>query len=114
VRLSKAEVLKEFQAAWADPAAARSGDIFDDRAVGVLKSLLPENRDTVVEVLRDWIRDDNAPKALVALSLAERFCLFELVDEIRRLDERIRDRRVFLPYYLWWTQRAISSLTQQT
>lgn len=111
-RLSKEEVLHEFRLAWADAAAGKYGDIYQERAERTVADLIPRNRDTIVEVLRDWIRGDNTAEMVLAVRLATRFGFAELLSDLRDLDADLRGGTRFQPYYAHWTREALEELGQ--
>jgi hypothetical protein len=112
--LTKSDVLREFNDTWADPAAAKFGDVFEERVERVARELLLQDRAAVLEVLRDWIAAADAPTALVAVRLSSQFTITELLPAVEALDTRIREGRVLLPYHAEWTRPAIARLRAAT
>jgi hypothetical protein len=108
---TKAEAQALFDAAWEDPLAKRSGDVFHELGERVVRHLLPESREAVVDLFRDWMVQANGTRALFAVEMAEQFRLVELLSDISAFDARIRRGDVFLPYYSEWTSRAMESLS---
>jgi hypothetical protein len=110
-KATKAEVLQLFNEAWADP-AARFGEVGDDIGRRLIHDLLPDDRDAVLEVLRDWIREPtNAGRATFALRMAREFRFTELLPDIKSLDAAVKRGEALLPFYAEWTELAIRKLS---
>ena len=83
---------------------------FDERAFDRLNSLLDSDRESIVEVLKDWLEKRTHSETMAAVVLANRLKIIELISEISKLDEEIRAGKIFKKYYTSWTEKALAVL----
>lgn len=67
-------------------------------------------RDSLVEVLRDWLSMTNEPRAMLGVRVAKKLRLGELRPHLENLKDRIEAGKVFLPFYRRWVDEAMKLL----
>jgi hypothetical protein len=112
-RPEKADVMAVFEDEWSYPEAKIFGDIFYERSEWVVRRFLPFDRAVLIQAMADWFDQPDDHKAMLAVHLASRFRLVELLPLIRELDRRILAGEARRPYEAEWTARAIADLTLQ-
>lgn len=108
--MSKESILLAFESDLEDPGSLKSGEYLEAHVLAHARSAAAIEKDTLVEVLRDWLLITNEPRTMLAVKVAKELRLRELTPYLENLRNRIETGKAFLPFYLHWVDDALKSL----
>jgi hypothetical protein len=97
--MSKEDILRAFETHLTDPGAMKSGEYLEAHILAHARSVAARERDSLVEVLRDWLLMTNEPRTMLAVRVAKELRLGELSPYLENLKDRIEAGKAFLPFY---------------
>ncbi|MDQ3565513.1 MAG: hypothetical protein M3436_15785 [Pseudomonadota bacterium] len=108
--MSKESILLDFESDLEDPGSLKSGEYLGAHVLAHARSAAAKEKDTLVEVLRDWLLITNEPRTMLAVRVAKELRLRELTPHLENLRNRIETGEAFFPFYLQWVDEALRVL----
>ncbi len=108
--MSKESILLDFESDLEDPGSLKSGEYLEAHVLAHARSAAAKDKDSLVEVLRDWLLITNEPRTMLAVKIAKELRLSELTPYLENLRNRIETGKAFFPFYLRWVDEALQSL----
>ncbi len=108
--MSKTEVLNDFNIDLSDPGAEKSGEYLEDLIFRRAVKLIEEDRAGVIEAFCEWISLREEPYTMIAVRIAGKLRIRELLSDIEKLKIDIESKKTFLPFYIKWVDAAIAAM----
>ena len=110
--MSKEEALRLLETDINDPGAEKSGEYLEEHVITRSERLLKaNNREGLLNALRDWLLSRSEPRTMLAITVARKFLLSELKSEIAIIRSEIANGNLFLPFYLKEVDEALKALS---
>lgn len=110
--MSKEEVLAEFDIDIKEYEDEKQAGLFDQSILNRVKRLIISDRPGVVEALRYWLRLRQRGLTVTALNVIADVNFPELKPDLECLKKDIESGKVFLPYYIYWVDRALKAINK--
>lgn len=108
--MTKEDVLRLFETDLSDPGSYKSGEYLRDHVMTHAKAILADNRESLIEALRQWIESRSEPRTMVAVSIARRLGLTELREDVTSLKCDVEAGKYFPSFYIGTINRALKAL----
>ncbi len=109
--MSKKDVLTEFNIDLKTYENEKMAGLFDQAIENRTKRLIVSDRPGVVDALRYWLRSGDRVLTVTATNLIADVNIPELKPDLECLKKEIESRKIFLPYYVDWVDRALKAIS---
>lgn len=109
--MARSDLALALQSDLDSPGSLKSGEYLEERILRtVRRALVAGDRDGVVETMREWLILRQEPQTMLAVTVAKKEQLTELVLEIEALRTDVLAGRAFPKFYLRWIDEALSAV----
>jgi hypothetical protein len=112
--MSKEDILILLDTAMTDPGSYKSGEYLEEHAFDYLNKIINSDREGIIEALREWIGLRSEPETMLAVRLARRLKISEVIPQIKKLRKEVDKGNVFMRYYLTSIDQALDVLQSIT
>jgi hypothetical protein len=111
--MSKEEVLEELDALLNKYENDKDGMYVQHLLLDLTKELIIKDRPGVVGALRHWLNLREGGLTVAAMNLIADINIPELKPELECLRKEIESRKIFLPDYVYWVDRALKAISEK-
>ena len=108
--MSKEMVLSIMENDMLAPAAYKSGEYLEEHVFNHLIVILQTDREGIIGALQEWIGTKTEPRTMLAVRLATKLGIEELVPLLLDLRDEIKSGKVFIEFYLKYINEALLEL----
>ncbi|MFU8830102.1 MAG: hypothetical protein ACNA8P_11815 [Phycisphaerales bacterium] len=108
--MTKSEIERGFQTDFDNPGSLKSGEYLYEHILRRASRFVAEDRENLVLVLRDWVRERCEPHTMLAVSIADELRLAELRNDLVELKSDIERGKAFYPFYQDRVTKAIRQI----
>jgi len=109
--MSEQEILKMLKTDLDNPGSYKSGEYLEDQAYIHLVKVLKTDREGIISALRYFMELRSEPESMLAVRLAERLGIYEVIPNIIKIGEEIKRGEVFKEFYSFWIDKAVKTLS---
>jgi hypothetical protein len=104
------EALRVLETDITDPGAVKSGEYLREHVFRHAKTLVSEDRPSLIAALETWLADRSEPRTMLAVDVAGELRLRELASQLQVLRREITESHVFPAWYVRQVDRALSGI----
>jgi hypothetical protein len=108
--MTKDDVLRILETDFTDPGSYKSGEYLEEHIFWHIELLIQNERRHIIEILNDWLNMRIEPHTMLAVDVAGKFEISELVPQILELRHEIESGKSFLRYYVQRIDKALIKL----
>lgn len=108
--MGKEEILTILESDVQDPGSYKSGEYLEEHALRHASYIVETDRQGLVEALTEWINAKTEPRTMLAVTIAQKLKLKELMNPIRMLRNEIAHGNVFPSFYLRYIDEALEGM----
>lgn len=110
--MSKEYVLAVLEGDINNPGSYKSGEYLEESVFRHSTEIIQTDRQGLVEALKEWIEAKEEPHTMLAVRIARRLRLMEMIPQIKDLRDEIARGGVFPKFYLRYIDEALNVLTE--
>lgn len=110
--MSKEEILLILEGDINNPGSSKSGEYLEEHVLRHSAEIVQTDRQGLVEALKEWIEAKEEPRTMLAVRIARKLGLLELIPQIKDLREEIAHGGVFPKFYLRYIDEALNVLME--
>lgn len=108
--MNKEDILGVLESIVSNPGSYKSGEYLEARAFKFLFGIKKTEKQRIVEALQEWIKELSEPRTMLAVRIAQKMLIIELIPQIKELRHTINNKKVFPRFYLKYVDEVLTEL----
>lgn len=108
--MSKEKILGILESIISDPGSYKSGEYLEMHIFRSLIDIQKTEKHGIIEALQEWIETQSEPRTMLAVRLAKKLRIVELIPQIGELRHKINIGEIFPKFYLRYIDEALTEL----